>query len=36
MARVRTTLIANNRVIVMWIFGAMAVIYLVKGLVPLL
>ena len=36
MGRVRTSLIAHNRVILMWVFAAMGVLYLVKGLIPLL
>ncbi len=36
MGRVRTTLIAHNRVILVWVFTAMGVLYVAKGLIPLL
>jgi len=36
MVRVRRSLIAHNRVILLWVFAAMGVLYVVKGLVALL
>jgi hypothetical protein len=36
MVRVRKSLIAHNRVILLWVFVAMGVLYVVKGLIPLL
>ena len=35
MVSVRKTLIARNRVILLWVFASMGVLYVVKGLLPL-